>query len=169
MAAIYANVSNAFRQPVFRDIYISLIVEALLYTGNGFTVPRSTDYIVDYVAIKYPLFPLDLTYLDTQLNYAVKIGVLSRCVDYWQLRQDMTQVNVGNQKYLFGRCSVGGPLITTCANYGPVNSRSCITSNRMCGSSSATSTRTCCIGNPPFTCGDPEEGCCAPVTNVNTA
>lgn len=163
MAAQYALISNAFRQPNLADTYISLIVEAMLATGNGYTVPRGTMYIQNYLAVTYPLFPIDATYLETQLNRAVKLGVLARCVDDWLLRQDMLKVNVGNQKYLFGRCSVGGPLITTCEWY-PCEGRSPLLLCRQAGGSSAGLSKECCTDNvTPFGGCDPNQGCCPPV------
>jgi hypothetical protein len=163
MAAQYALISNAFRQPNLADTYISLIVEAMFATGNPYTVPRGTLYITNYLAVMYPLFPIDATYLNTQLNRAVKLGVLARCVDDWLLRQDMLQVNVGNQKYLFGRCGVGKPLITTTENY-PAGSRSPYFLCRQAGGSSAGNTKQeCCTYTTPFGGCDASQGCCPPI------
>lgn len=170
MASNYVNVSNAFRQTNLGDTYISLIVEALIASGAPYTVPRSTTDIVNYVTTTYPLFPIGATFLDTQLERAVKIGVLARCGDDWQMRPDLTRVNVGNQKYIFGRCSVGGPLITTCADYGPREDRrlNSVTS-RQCGGSF--SQGGCCPqidDNLAFGGNAPQSGCCAPLASPQT-
>jgi len=163
MASEYALISNAFRQTNLADTYISLIVESMMATGNPYTVPRGTLYILNYLNIQYPLFPIDALYMDTQLNRAVKLGVLARCVDDWVLRQDMLQLNVGNQKYLFGRCGIGGPLITTTAWY--VNgSRSPFFLCRQAGGSSAGNTKQeCCSYTTPFGGCDAGQGCCPPI------
>lgn len=163
MASEYALISNAFRQPNLADTYISLIVEAMLSTGNPYTVPRGTMFIVDWINVTYPLFPIDATYMNTQLNRAVKLGVLARCVDDWLLRQDMLNVNVGNQKYLFGRCGIGSQLITTCEWY-PANSRSPLFLCRQgAGSSAGVTKQECCSSTTPFGGCDAKHGCCPPI------
>lgn len=164
MAANYVNDSNAFRQPTLADTYISLFVEALIASGSPYTVPRSTADLVAYITTTYPLFPLDAPFTATQLERAVKLGVLARCGDDWLLRPDLTRVNVGNQKYVFGRCAPGGPLITTCADYGPRHDKrlNSITS-RECGGSFSSGGKFVDGGKVGFGGKVPANGCCPPV------
>jgi hypothetical protein len=123
MANPYVNVSNAFRQPTIADTYISLIVEALMAFGNAYSTPRETAVIANYIQTTYPVFPLDLAYLNQQLSAAVSRGVLHRCGTYWLLREDLTVVNGDNWKYLLARCSYGGALLRTPTDIGDLNAR----------------------------------------------
>jgi len=169
MASNYVNESNAFRQTNLADTYISLFVEFFLTTPNPYTGPYSTANITNYINTRYPLFPTDASYLATQLERATKLGVLSRCNNDWVLRQDMLKVNVANQKYIFGRCAVGAPLISTYADYGPKNDNQLNgILPRSAGAFNVTASKTCaapCSSQSVF-CNNPKAGCCAPITST---
>jgi hypothetical protein len=164
MASPYVNQSNAFRQPTLADTYVTLYVEALIAMGTPFTTPRTTADIVAYITTTYPLFALDATFTATQLERAVKLGVLARCGADWLLRRDLTRVNVANQKYVFGRCGPGGPLITTCADYGPRGDRRLNTIySRACSGSASSGGKYVDPTEATFGACDPSGGCCAPL------
>lgn len=164
MAAQYADVSNAFRQPNVPDTYVSLFVEALTSTGTPYSVPQPEAFFIMYITTRYPLFMFDLTDMRDALARSTRIGMLEQCTDGYTIRADAIAVNPCNSRYTCPRLGVGKPVITTALQlHLPPNMRSNCGRPATCGGGTATVVKACaptCNGASTFGCNAPTQGCC---------
>lgn len=163
MTDAYAQISQAFRQPTTADIYMGLIVEALVNTGTPYSVPQLEAYFVNYITTTYPLFTFDLATLQAQLARALRYGLIIACEGGYIMNPNAVHMNPLNVQFTCGRCAPGYPV--NASGVDLISTKPMVTCGGQdpCGSGFGVSVKTCTIPiDKKFGC-KPSAGCCAPL------